>query len=309
MVSDDDTDPELPEGFLDLVIQRTRRPVRARYGSALDLNPPLPALGQVWRAEWEGAIAIVVTTGTPRNQHVGVSLVNEDIGLADARTLIVPTDRSPLGHPIGVWAIPSSRIPTVALDRHLGDLAPSDLDTLSGLLVTAGPPTAAVDLTYPPAAHRQALEGTLDGFDELRRLLAGDQPDTTSLDDLLSAAGKKWSTLVTDADIAAPILRKVRQGAPGVLDGDAVARIADALDVHVDDVVAALPRPPAALRVALHQPRHRHQVRERARRTGSSIGEVRRVVARELVGARRRQRAGTDEDWDELLDAYFAVDG
>ncbi|HUG84077.1 MAG TPA: helix-turn-helix transcriptional regulator [Euzebya sp.] len=306
-MSVDETEPELPAGFFDLVIKRSRRPGPPR--PVLDVNPPPVSPGQVWRAEWEGAIAIVVVTGTRGSRDAEVSPVNEDTGLADARTVVVPADRSPLGHTFGVWATPSTTIPTVALDRHLGNLAPTDLHKLAGLLTAAGRPGPPVDLTYPPAAHRHALEATLVGFDELRRLLAGEHPETTDLGDLLAAASMKWSTLATDANIDAPTLRKVQQGAPGVLDMAAVARVADALGLHVDEVMAALPRVPVALRLALHQPRHRHQVRERARRTETSIGEVRRVVARELVGARRRQRAGTDEDWDELLDAYFGDDG
>lgn len=312
--NDDTIPPSPPAELVSTVVARGR--IDSGLPELVDSLDVTIGAGQVWRAEWEGNTALIVVTDR-HGDRLDVAAVHHAVEHADAWTVPVEAGSTKLGFAFGVWAIPDTTLPTLALDVFLGTVPGLVVDRVRTLRPTAPswpdlPDSPDWMLTHPTVATRAELHRRLLGFGELRRLVDGDENTTDpggseTLDTLLKAAGLKWSEAARTIGFAASEMRRVRDGIPGLIGPEQARQLADLLDVPQARVEGALPAgADARLRIELHRPRRRRQVRGRAARTGRSITDVREDAVRQVVGARRRERVSATTDWSALLDLYFA---
>lgn len=77
--------------------------------------------GQVWRLERCGVACWAVVVGVD-DDGVAVVPVGRALRMADAATVLVPADASPLGQPLAAWVALEARVPLTVFDRPLGEL-------------------------------------------------------------------------------------------------------------------------------------------------------------------------------------------
>ena len=90
------------------------------------LDQPKPALGQLWRAEWDGAACLVLIFGERRGRTVPVLAATSDhIGDEQAIVAIAENGMEP-----GVWAGVTAPIMTFTLEHRITDLTSQSLEKL-----------------------------------------------------------------------------------------------------------------------------------------------------------------------------------
>lgn len=245
-----------------------------------------PARGDVWRAEWDGAAAVVVCFAG-EGQTVDVlpaDLVDpqpDDAGW-------VPADATLLGCAFSVAVAEPVRVPRFVLDRRLDRIPLPD---------TAGPD---VRDTWGVGRARVRLRAMADdAFEQSSR----DQAAAGTLAGLLRDHGVTRADLMA-AGLPARMASLILQGRADPT-GDQLDAIAALVDVPAADLAGRTGGFPGRLLAVLHEPVNRPRVEERARTERRPVPVVRRDVGLAIAGAGRRTVPGTTIDWQAEVDAFF----
>lgn len=298
-------------------------PIRAAFdfGYAFDA---VPQAHQLWRLEFEGTVGIVyVYSVDPDSRTARAFPVGEDPEMADAATVAAMATETPLGLPLGIWVALERSIPLVVFDRPLGmDATAPDLRTAVEVVRRSlrsgeppGLPSARVGSPIfseldPRVEYRSHLAEQLDRLADVAELLSAETCDT----DEPSLAWLLRETNLTPADLMAPL--RIGPAEATCLFRDTfplrpreVTVIADLAGVPAEQVRDAAPRPRASLRLKLHEPHRRLQIRRRAEARKVSEVDARWVALRSVMAAAMRTSAQgrRDPDWDTLLDDFFAT--
>lgn len=269
-------------------------------------GPPLPAVGQLWRAAWEGTAELVLLLAV-EGDVLEVAVVTTDVGYADDTTVILPTHATPLKVELGVWIGLRRKVPARVLDRHLGSVGGAWAGTAAlERAVTHGDASngdAVVSGSDPRGEYRARLADALEGLAQAQWVPSGNG----RLASLLRSAGLQPAELVSTLDISPQdALALLRSRLSVSL--EQAERLAPTLAMSATEVLRANPQPPADLVARLDDPRRRSQLRAVAARRGQDERAARLAVAYGTLRLAARQTGGSDgPDWDSRLDRYFDV--
>ncbi|MGH8930023.1 MAG: hypothetical protein ACRDZO_05145 [Egibacteraceae bacterium] len=314
--------------------------VRAAFdlGYAFD---PVPQAHQLWRLEFEGTVSLAYVYAVDLDSRTArVFPVGEDPELADAATVAATPDETPLVLPLGIWVALERSVPLVVFDRPLrpaagaADEGLAAVDT-SGLDASAPDLRAAVEavrrslrsgepLGIPPSRvgppilseldprleYRSLLAAELDRLADVAELRAVETCDThePSLARLLRDAELTPDDLMTPLGIGPAEARCLFRDTLPLRPGE-VSAVADLAGVPVKQVRDAAPKPRASLRLKLHEPHRRRQIRRHADARKVSEVDARWAALRSVMAAAMRtsEQGRRDPDWDTLLDDFFAT--
>lgn len=274
-----------------------------------------PASGEVWRVEMSGHVAVVYVIDRSDDTLL-VAAVGDDPAYADAATLLVDADSSPLGYPAGIWATITADLPDFAADRLIGELR----DVRDDVVALYRWAEQDEDHSVAPERRGRRIGSNLDPVidyraalrDELRAVLDAaerlrvDEVEgpTPSLGDLLRDGGLRPTQLV---ELLGWDLSRARNAFSGplYLTREEAETIAAELDIAVEDVeTSVLPAPPDLVR-EIHQPEQRVNVDRLAQRRDVSEVTARRQALEEAAATKLRGVGRGDVDWKQVLDDYF----
>lgn len=241
-----------------------------------------PAVGDVWRARWDDESALV--------------LVLEVVG---ARARVAPCtldiadwelDGLPLleSRPLYVGWSASRTIPAITLDACFGTVS---------------------------VVERTAIDEDTEALDE--RLAAELAPLSTpqlagegdgSLPGLLASRSIQPSQLAADLDIPTNTALAIRRGKKPVTPLQA-RRLAHLLGISEHEVLHGNPRLPDDLAEALHEHRHRAQLRDLASRRRLNDSEAWSTAAYGTLLTAARHTGGRENGWHLRIDRFFDSEG
>lgn len=282
-----------------------------------------PRPGELWRLEWSGEVALVFVYAVDQTrERAKVMPIAEEVAYADAATVVVKGEASPLDLPLAVWVALERVVPLIVFDRPLGslDTVAGDVHAVRTSLRTGKSPDLPADRRGavmrsdldPRITYRHALSAPLDALSAVQDLLreheaaAAEQVDA-KLSELLRRAEVGPSTLAEALGWAKPqtqaLYRDTRPLARAEVDA-----IAALLGRDPAEIAAAAPAVPVALLFKVHTPQRRHDAHRWAEAHDTTDVDARwRATASAMSAMKRTPTGQTGEpDWDQLLDDFFA---
>lgn len=258
-------------------------------------NPPYadPAVGNVWRAEWDTTGLVVLVIGLAATGYTAVPLTFERP--TDPVSYEIPAGASPVGVPLHAWPALSGELPLGVFLTPVGNV-PGDYVDVPLTTMSFGTATAMQMAELIAAVTALA---TAPGIETTGDAGAAVAP----LADLLRA--HPTSALNTATGIPLEVITGYKRGARTPT-ADEAERLAGFLGVPAASLTVPVELPTALLR-AVQRPIHRPRIRQLAR--DRSVPEVvmRRRVAEDVLPMAARTTAG-DRDlaaWDELVSQYL----
>jgi transcriptional regulator with XRE-family HTH domain len=252
-----------------------------------------PAVGELWRLEWDGEAMVVGVTAV-QAETVSVAAIDTDPREddPDPAAVSVPAAATVLACALRAWPAAPVHVPRIALDRRLAP--PLDLPT---------PDRAAGE---PESWGLQRALRRLRGFADGIRGALTDPGQPGALGEWLRSRGVTRTDLVRSGlrPRAASMILQGRQQ-PSAEDLLRIARAADADPLELRSRLGTFP---GGLLAELHRPRRRAQITERAVREGVPVSQLRREAAAVMSAPRatRTQRGSAQPDWAALVDEFFA---
>jgi len=248
-----------------------------------------PAVGDLWRLEWEDQATLAVVTGIngPIVSILPAAVDSPDDDIDPA----VEADESPLGIPLFLWHDLSYDVPLGVFSQRAGAVPP-----------------AAIEEAGPPRERSWAIAAAMaEALAAVNRLAAAEwvpkRPATAPVD--LAATLKQQGLIPSRIEAltgipAARLLAFVRGSQAPTW--DEALRLGELLDVDP----GSLHRPvslPDALIWAIERPVHRMKLRLRAIKDGLTEAGARFQVAEEVLARAARTTPGQREvdAWDELV--------
>ncbi|MGR6919805.1 ImmA/IrrE family metallo-endopeptidase [[Actinomadura] parvosata] len=229
-----------------------------------------------------------------------------DERVADAWTLVLPSDQTSLAVTLGVWTDLSRRLPLYVLERQIETVAVDvsrsgwEADAIAGGARRGSDPVSAAD---PRHEVRARLEDAMREFTEAEWAPSG----SGNLARLMAAASLSPQRLIDAMGISPQRALALRRGQAAV--DDAEARVlAPLLGINEKAVLEANASPPAALVVQMSRPRRRAQIARLTRKRGISEHSA-WLAATYEVNAQAARQTGQSQDpaWEERIDRYFQV--
>jgi len=260
---------------------------------------PAPRPGQLWRATWDGVVALVVVLSSPTGRRIEVAAASPEL-TGDESAIEIETTNSMR---VVVWLSISSDIMMFTLDHRIGDLSEDAIQMLRGPDHTRhkwGPILSVLD---DRAVERARLQGELAVMHDAEWLsVSGPQP--TDVRALVASRGLKASeiarALSTTAGSARRLLQGGRELAPG--EADLLAPLLGALPSSAVDFDPQLVE-------ALDLPRFRPAIDERAaNRFSRNEVAARRDLATAVLGMAARHRSPGERNWQLLVDEALRAD-
>ena len=254
---------------------------------------PVPQRGQLWRAAWGDAAALVVIAGSVTGRRIPVMIATAD-RVGDESTVTATTENNM--RPT-VWTGVHAEIMMFTLDHRIGDLTASSLATVAAAeagthLSEWAPITSVLD---DRTLIRLALKEKLQAFAEVDWV-----PDTA--EGLLSLAQLAGDSGVSASEIAAHL--KITPGAARrLLQGRAelTEEQRRAVSELIGPVLHSNLRIDDDLVVAIDRPEHRPQLRLIAARSHEGDEAAARIDrAQRVMAMAARHRSTGERNWAEL---------
>lgn len=272
--------------------------------AAVAAVPGDPGPGQIWRVAWDGLVDLVAVTAVD-DATVYALPVSLETRYHDADTLLLPPAASTLEQPLALWRGLGRRLPWCVLDRQVS--------RLSVPLASDGSPTPAAASGYrhgtpvpSPAARaagvRAALADTMDRLAAAHWAPGGSGNLTSLLQEHGIGRAQLMERLGITPSHALALLRAQAPLTPHEAD-----LLAPLLRIAPDEVLAGNPPVPDGLVQELSRPARRAQIRQLARRTGTTERDARHEALFATLGLAARQDNPAEVDWRSRVDRYFDV--
>ncbi|MEN3539353.1 hypothetical protein AAH991_29875 [Microbispora sp. ZYX-F-249] len=281
--------------------------LRDRFGDPDHLEP---AVGQVWRAEWDDVSRLVLLLAAEERHWRVVPVSVEPTG-EDDHSLVVDTSHTAFAVEVTAWAGLSALIPTGTLSRVIDDWS---RDITNWCADTAGG-----TLHEPPAGTRRGGPAT-DPFSAsatVRASLADDLDvlvaaplvpiQASTPVDLKAATGRVGLAAVIAAlQLPQPTVMKIVQGKHPVTKQQAHV-LAGLFGYAAEEIMMAAGGLPLGLATELEQPRWRETWRSLCRRLGVSEYAARLQAGYGAFATAFRQTGGTAPDWRSRISQWLAA--
>lgn len=281
---------------------------------ALDEDWRPPQQWEMWRLEFDGTTSIVAVLHAD-DDRLRVAPVGEDPHLADAATVIVTDEDSPLGFSFGVWVGLATTVPTFTADVLLGDVKPFavEIEQVERWLASSD------EADLPAGRVGAPMFSDTDVRIDYRHALQSDLMRLAAAPQMLNAAAtepvRNAGEVLRGADVTPGRLRdelgwdadRARQAFRGrlVAAEDEATHIASVLGLNEHVLREAIEPINPRLLVELHRPHRRRALRARAANEGLPPVEMRRTAARRVQAGVRRQVGVGEPDWAQLVDDYL----
>lgn len=321
--------PEATDDNLRTVAELSQVPSAVRNAFSCPYDPESqPSEKEVWRLEWDGTVVLALVVRV-REDVLRVVPVGDDPEFADPAAVTVDRSESPLGYAFGLWTAEERAVPHLVADMPLGEISDTSFELVEEVRrkLHRGEPlpehhrlggslSPAAGLSEPRIAYRTQLGADLARLADVFELLAtADEPETQpdaedadqggGLSELMREARLDADTLVAALGLELnQVLQLHRENLP--LYREERQALAQLLDRPLEEITALAPKIDLALKVSLHRPRRRAQVRAEASRLETGETRARTHVAREAMGTLKRSKKASPSDWDVILDKYFA---
>ena len=257
------------------------------------MDCPVPQRGQLWRAAWGDAAALVVIAGSVAGRRIPVMIATAD-RVGDESTVAATTENNMR---VAVWAGVHAEIMMFTLDHRIGDLTESSLAKVAAAeagthLSEWAPITSVLD---DRTLIRLALKEKLQAFAEVDWV-----PDT--VEDLPPLAQLAGDSGVSAGEIAAHLkitpgaARRLLQGRAELTEEQrrAVSELIGPVlhsNLRIDDDLVA----------TIDRPENRLQLRLIADRSYSGDEVAARIAsAQRVMAMAARHRSKGERNWAEL---------
>jgi len=263
---------------------------------------PVPRVGQVWRAVWEGTVANVYVDAVS-DDTVTVCPMTGHPALVSAVRVFLAATESPLGYPSAIWSGPRIEAPAFVLAGCYGEV-----------------PQEVPEEPYAPLAPLSERARSADSGWHLEQhvrqtfaLLAEATwfPTTQPVGPvraLMNSAKVKARSLAESAGLTADILELVLDGSWWIGE-QSKEMLASSLNVSAQDLPHKDPFAKASeLARAINSPSRKQAFLLTAQRDRVREAAARLIAAQQLMPARTRLAAQSVDErakWDQLLDLYF----
>lgn len=248
--------------------------------------------GQVWRLEWEGAVAFGAIVRAHENQ-VEVLPITEDPELIQDPIQVWTHEDSPVGFSAALWRGPVMSVPTFVLDRYYSMVSIPHL-----------PPQPIAPISSSDASYALIVQ-TVNTFQTLSSVSWLARSAGEDWDSLLAKADLSYSQLAAELEMTSSELGLLRQGRTD-LTREQQERLMTLLEIEQHELPnATLPR--SGLVWALNRPVVRQKIRTRASEWGEDEATTRQRVAYALAASYQRstQDRESSEFWEQVVDDYF----
>lgn len=260
---------------------------------------PVPAPGQLWRAAWDGVVALVVVLAAPAGRTVRVATASPE-STGDETAVEVETTNSMR---LVVWSSVSSEIMMCTLDHRIGDLTEASLQSLRQLMGASRAWGPIVSVLDDRAILRAELRDELDVMHDAEWLDAR-SPGAADIASLAAERGLKASDLARALSISAGSARRLRQGQRGLAPGEA-----ELLIPLLGEVPSSAVTFDPGLVEKLDLPRFRPAIDDRAtRQFAGDETAARREFATAVLSMAARQREPGERNWEALIDEVLRAD-
>jgi hypothetical protein len=302
---------DLPDRIHSLA-ERTKVPpalttagLRERFGDPREVEP---APGQVWRADWDGVVRLVLLL-TLADRLWRVVPITVEPTSEDDQCLVAEVASTAFSVEVTAWAGLATSIPTGTLGTVLDQWTQE-----ATAWCTAA---AAGTFGEPPEGARRGRVRTLyDWTDTVRAELADDleklavaplvptrAPDTVDLK--VAAARVGLRNVITGLGIPQNVVMKIVQGKQPPTAEQAQV-LAGLFGFAVEDVMAAASLP-EGLAVELERPRWRNVWRSMARRLQIGEAQARVRVGFGTFAVAFRQTGGAAPDWRSRIEQWLSA--
>lgn len=269
--------------------------------------------GQLREAIWDRCEATVLVTGVDDvSAEVTVSPVSLEPGVADAQTLVLEGENSPLRGQVAIWPKVNATLSFIVLHNRVADIPEDTLRSIRRAIDAQGAVRQSQthadsprfgEPPLPGSGAALAIDELLDSIEEL----AAVRP-------LRREAAKAHQT--TKFPLSLPALMETlgitQSAAMSVMSGkhsltpDQAEVVAKAAGVAVADVLAAARPLPDDLERELMEPRWRAVIRGRAGSRGEA--EAREELGRRAFALAARGRGSGRELWRQRIQAVLATE-
>lgn len=261
--------------------------------------------GQVWRARWDDALALVFVDSVLGGFKNSVRVAPITIGTDDAddTAVLLPASSNSLSIALSIWPALVSEIAEVVLEHWVTDFTSSGLTSLLAINagVSSGELRTGFPILNPDSPRREERELLVRLMAALVRatdLVAG----TGRLPEMFTVAGVAVKLIATTLDVDNPWALKVRRGEVPIDQSQAEA-LAPVLNRTPRDVLEGNPAIPEGLLAEVTSIRRGAQVRALAvvlRVPTSQAFE--RMTRDSFALAARGER--NEPDWSARVDRY-----
>lgn len=281
---------------------------------------PVPDAGQVWRLQWQGLVALAVIDSRREPGFVSALPLSEDPQFASDSDLILTQTESSLAMPLMVQVPLEMVVRQRVLDRCLGrleDQAWQDLRQLRNAFVHSGSSGLPLGRVGPPVTHE--LDERLAYRIEQREFHSGlvfaewyvrPSRGEDNVADLLARYLNDRKTTPKDlarvTGIAVQTLMRIVWGESPDLTESERTSLAEVLEIPLHDFAARSAEIlPDELLNLLDSPRERVRIARWSETWSTDDVQTRRRMAHELIGARRRAKSMSVDEWLRLLEERF----
>ena len=275
----------------------------------------------MWRLCWNDDCSIAVIYLHGEDASVTAFPLAEDVQFATNYDLILQADESPLGMPFMIQVGLESGIGRYVLERCLGAIGESaarDLSTLRAAFATGetsnmplgrvGPPlTNELDERHQYRSAQREMFAALSLAEWVESINEGAAPVSELLDKKVRESGRSAAFKEISDATQIPLQDLVRLWQRrGTLDRTMASSLASYFDVESTQLQLGEPPPPQLVDVMNH-PNHKRRFHHYSNEWRANESETRRRMARTLVGARKRAKELSVQDWERLLEEHFPL--
>jgi hypothetical protein len=287
-----------------------------------DFNTPALASGQIWRLCWNEDCSIAVIYLHDEDASITAFPVTEDVQFATNYDLILQAEESALGTPSMIQVGLETGIARFVLERCLGAIgesAANDLSTLRAAFARGETADMPLGRVGPPLMNElderhqfRLVQREMLAVFSLADWLDSFNQEATPISELLdkkvrdsgrSAAFKEISdaTSIPLQDLVRLWQRR------GTMDKAMASPLASYFHLESTQLQDLGDRPPPELVDVMNHPSHKRRFHRYSQEWHADESETRRRIARTLVGARKRAKELSAQDWERLLEERFPL--
>jgi hypothetical protein len=271
------------------------------------LTPTTVQPGQVWRARWDDALALVFVDSVLGGLEHKLRVAPITIGIDDAddSAILLPATASTLGNPLSVWPSLISDVAEIVLERWIATLG-RQFSTVAAIeeAASAGDLRRGLPILNADSERiedKQLLARIMESLAEATSLIAG----SGLLPDLISTANVAVTVLAATLKVDNALALKIRRGEVGV-DLPQARALAPLLGKEPIEIVRANPAIPDGLIDAVTSLRRSVQVRALATMRSLSESEAFGEMSRGSLALAARGERG-QPDWAGRVDRYLQL--
>lgn len=257
---------------------------------------PVPASGQIWRADWNDEVLLVVVVGA--GDLVASVPLTFDIECASPSAVVIEAATNPLGVTIAAWPQLRRDLPAVVFAEFFGQIEGVQLAA-----ITASTQPEPSDETVDPMIRLAAamLEDSIEALASVRWHAGGTGELRVLLGTLTPAL------LVSTLGVTPQRALALRRGI-AILTPEEASLVAPSLGRTVEELLAGDPSLPSDLVERLEQPGRHRQLRRLADLRTTDLSSAYRDVATSVWALAARQTGEPSGiSWDGRIDAFLGA--